>query len=368
MKDAQAEVKKRHFVYVISSHGYGHAARACAVMEAMLKRNRRFHFHIVTEVPQWFFNESLPAANFTYYRAFTDVGLAQKSPFEEDLTRSVKELKRNIPFSRELVRSLAHRLRPFSPHLVISDISVLGHLLSRALDIHSVLIENFTWDEIYRHYVSEAPELKPFIDYFSSLYARFDLRIQTQPVLRKIDGARPVAPIARKARSSAKTIRRKLAIPEEAPVALISTGGIKTRHAFLPRLKSFQQCYFIIPHDVEKMVIEDNLRVLPHHSNFYHPDLVKASDVVICKAGYSTVAEVYLHCRKIILIKRAVFPESQVIERFVHNQLIHRIVGTTFLTEKGWQQVLEGILKENVHQQVKPNGAQQVAKILTAFE
>ncbi len=360
-------MKTRHLVYVISSHGYGHAARACAVMEAMLKVDGNLHFHILTEVPQWFFKESLPIKNFTYHRAFTDVGLAQKSPFEEDIEQTIKNLRRNIPFSREFVRSLADDLQTFRPRVVITDISVLGNLLSRELNIPSVLIENFTWDEIYRHYLKNARELQPFIDYFSVLYNRFDLRIQTQPILKKINDAQQVAPIARRARSSAAEIRQKLSIPDDAPAVLISTGGIKTRHSFLPQLKSFRHCYFIVPHDVEKVVFEDNLRVLPHHSKFFHPDLVNASDVVVCKAGYSTVAEAYLHSKKIILIKRKVFPESRTIEAFVQKELVQRIVEPSFFDDQGWQKVLEEILKEKVRQQVNPNGAQQVAKILTAF-
>jgi hypothetical protein len=33
---------------------------------------------------------------------------------------------------------------------------------------------------------------------------------------------------------------------------------------------------------------KQNLVLLPHHSGFYHPDLVNASDAVIGKVGYST--------------------------------------------------------------------------------
>ncbi len=41
--------------YFISPHGFGHAARACAVMSAILERMPGVRFEIFTEVPRWFF-------------------------------------------------------------------------------------------------------------------------------------------------------------------------------------------------------------------------------------------------------------------------------------------------------------------------
>ena len=40
------------------------------------------------------------------------------------------------------------------------------------------------------------------------------------------------------------------------------------------------------------MRVEKNLILLPHHSVFFHPDLVNASDAVVGKLGYSTLAAV----------------------------------------------------------------------------
>ena len=60
--------------YFISPHGYGHAARACAVMAAMHELNPSIRFEIFTTIPQWFFDQSIPGT-FTYHNLLTDIGL-----------------------------------------------------------------------------------------------------------------------------------------------------------------------------------------------------------------------------------------------------------------------------------------------------
>ena len=68
----------------VSPHGFGHAARACAVIEALSRSRPAFRFHIFTTVPRWFFAESLSGC-FEYHLCCTDIGLVQVSPLEEDL-------------------------------------------------------------------------------------------------------------------------------------------------------------------------------------------------------------------------------------------------------------------------------------------
>ncbi len=49
--------------YFISPHGFGHAARAAAVMEATYEMDPAIRFEIFTQVPRWFFHDSL-SGNF----------------------------------------------------------------------------------------------------------------------------------------------------------------------------------------------------------------------------------------------------------------------------------------------------------------
>ena len=76
--------------YFITPHGFGHAARASAVMEAVNKIDPSVSFDIFTTVPRWFFENSL-SGRFTYNEFTTDVGLIQKTPFLHDLEQTIEK-------------------------------------------------------------------------------------------------------------------------------------------------------------------------------------------------------------------------------------------------------------------------------------
>ncbi|MEO1370779.1 MAG: hypothetical protein AAFX50_26650, partial [Acidobacteriota bacterium] len=70
--------------YIVSSHGFGHAARSAAVIDALNARRPEVRVEIVTTTPRWFFEQSL-AAPFGYREVTTDLGLVQASSLDEDL-------------------------------------------------------------------------------------------------------------------------------------------------------------------------------------------------------------------------------------------------------------------------------------------
>ena len=63
----------RRLAYFVSPHGFGHAARACAVMQAVRTAWPDVVFEVFTLVPEWFFAESL-GSGFRHHLLRTDVG------------------------------------------------------------------------------------------------------------------------------------------------------------------------------------------------------------------------------------------------------------------------------------------------------
>ncbi len=82
------ENHKKRIAYFISPHGYGHAARASAVMEELYGIDPEIEFDIFTKVPQWFFEDSL-SGGFEYYSVLTDIGLVQRTPLKVDLSETL---------------------------------------------------------------------------------------------------------------------------------------------------------------------------------------------------------------------------------------------------------------------------------------
>jgi len=302
----------------ITPHGFGHAARACAVMEAM-SAQCSVYFEVVTTVPEWFFDESLTAP-YTLHPISCDVGLVQRNSLEEDLGRTLELLDRFYPLDRNLVDRVAALF--VGCELVICDIAPLGITAAQRAGVVSVLVENFTWDWIYQSYIEQWPGFKSHISYLQQLYGAADYHLQAEPVCKSVKCDLLTNPIARQGRQDSSDIRDRLRVEETDTLVLVTMGGVPGTELPLDRMEGMEQC-FILPGWTEKeMVIQGNLRLLPPDSGIYHPDLVAACDAVIGKVGYSTMVEVYQAGIPFGYICRPDFRESAPLAAFINREMV----------------------------------------------
>ncbi len=356
-------VHTRAIAYFISPHGFGHASRAAAVMNALHEKIPAVHFEIFTLVPHWFFRESL-TASFTYHTLLTDIGLAQETSLREDIPQTLKRLKEFLPFDRALVSELGQRVTRLNCKLIVCDIAPLGIAVARAAGIPSVLVENFTWDWIYAGYAKHDSRFNKHIKYLRAIFRSADYHIQTEPVCDYWRANLSTPPVSREPRTSRKEIRKRLEIPQHAKTVLITMGGIPERHSFIEQLTQVKRVHFIIPGASQSIRIQANLILLPHRSKFYHPDLMNAADVVIGKAGYSTVAEAYHAGIPLGYIQRDKFRESKPMAVFIQKQMRGIEIPATRFKNEEWLAVLPNLLNLPRIKRRKENGAGQVADFM----
>ena len=367
--------------YFISSHGFGHATRACAVMAAMLERMPAARFEIFTQTPAWLFRDSLAAA-FTLHSALTDVGLAQVGPMQADLPQTLRRLDEFLPFDDALVARLAEQVQRLRCAIVVCDIAPLGLAVARAARLPSVLIENFTWDWIYAEYVAEEPRLAAHIAYLQSAFASADYHLKTEPAFTAPEAAKVdlvTAPISRRPHTHPDEIRRQLGVPAAAKAVLITMGGIPEAYSFLDQLADYAEYHFVIPgshgatgrrateqHAEERRAVErrNNVTLLPHHSAYFHPDLVNACDAVVGKAGYSTVAETYHAGVPLGYVLRARFRESEVIKTFVEREMPGLALPAAEFNTGAWLARLPDLLAQPRRPRGAPDGAAQAAEFI----
>src|SRR5512136_69870 len=116
---------ENNVAFFISPHGFGHAARAAAVIDGLDRIKPLVRAQVFTLVPRWFFRESLTAP-FTYHRLLNDIGLAQKTSLVEDIPETLRRLNKFVPFSPLLISGLARRIQKLKCTMVICDIAPLG--------------------------------------------------------------------------------------------------------------------------------------------------------------------------------------------------------------------------------------------------
>lgn len=328
----------------VSPHGFGHAARSAAVLEALGALLPDLELDLRTTVPEWFFRESLTIP-FRYRPFAGDVGMVQKSPVEEDLAATVDALERWWLACEELdLGDVVGALVAERCDLVVCDIAPLGLLAAREAGLRSVLLESFTWDWIYAPLVEAEPRLAPWLERFRSWFALADLRIQLEPVSAPGPRAVTVPPVARAPRAGQLDVRRRLVIEPGRAMVLVSLGGVEHRLERLASLDAHPEAVFVLPGAADRERWEGNLRLLPHRSPVHHPDLVAAADVVVGKLGYSTVAEAHAAGARMLYVSRPGFRESAVLEAFVRRHLPAEEISWAELASGAWVERLSALL------------------------
>lgn len=349
----------------VSSHGYGHASRACALMEAIHSRLSEVEFLIFSETPEWFFAESLASVPFRILPARTDVGFVQIDSLREDLPATLNALDTFLPLDPSTLDRCAAELLTRECRLVLCDLGPLGIGAARIAGVPSILIENFTWDWIYQAYLSDAPELDRHIDLMEAIFADANWHLQTRPLCRedppwRVDHVVP--PMSRRPRERPESVRDRLGIAPDQAMILVTMGGLVWAHAELNRLAAFPDHHFVIPGGASRQEVPANVRLLSHRSGFYHPDLVCASQAVVGKIGYSTLAEVYQAGRPFACVTRERFPESVLLSRFVREEMNGIVIAPQEFEAGDWIDCLAELLSRPQRPPSEIDGAGQAAE------
>jgi len=353
-----------YIAFFISPHGFGHAARASAVMDALWLKRPEVRFEIFTKVPVWFFENSL-SAPFKYHSCLTDIGMAQKSSLHEDLDQTIEQLNRFLPFEPLWSARLAERIKRLKCRLLVSDIAPLGIAVARKAGVPSVLVENFTWDWIYRQYEAAKPKFGEFANYLQAIFADTDHHIQTEPVCRPLKTELHTLPVSRALRSSSAAIRKCFQIDSDHPMVLITMGGIPTQNRFIDLLRHQSHITFIIPGGAECLTMNTNVIRFPFDADVYHPDLVQACDAVIGKVGYSTLAEVYHAGIPFGYIPRPKFRESEKLTAFIANKMNGMEIDADEYESGHWISRVDDLLALPRINRSSLNGSEQVADYLS---
>ena len=351
--------------WYITPHGFGHAARAGAVMAAIRRIHPAVAFDVYTTVPAWFFDDvDIGPVNFRPLQ--TDVGLVQQTPLVEDPAETLRRLSAFYPLADSYICGLSDEMVRNGVDLVVADIAPAGLAAAAMAGIPSVLIENFTWDWIYASYCSRWPGFERHIAYLAALFGRADVHIQAIPVCRPEPCHLTVPPVSRSARTPATDIRARLGIAQGTRMVLLTLGGTPVSEAMLTALRVPEGFCLVAPGGPERL--EGILRVvrLPVNSGYYHPDLIRAADAVIGKAGYSTMAEIYRYGAPFGFVSRPRFREAPVMEAFITDKMGGLRVPEDMFESGNWGGLMEDLVALRTPAVSGENGAETIARFLVA--
>ena len=288
-------------VFYISGHGYGHASRQTAVIQALKARCADLRVVVRTSAPRWLFDRS-PAAPVEVVPGAVDTGVVQVDSLTVDVGASIDEawaFHERLPARSE---GEARWLETQAASLVVADIPPLAFAAAERAGLPAVGVSNFTWDWIYQAYqpeIASAPDLVPVIRraYQTAAVA---WRLPMHGGFESFPTVVDVPLIGRRSTLDRRDARRRLRLPADRPLVFVEFGryglesidwaGVSTVAGYGIVLTAEETWAALDARAVEWPFLVVSERTLGERVRPYE-DLLRAVDVLVTKPGYGMIAE-----------------------------------------------------------------------------
>jgi hypothetical protein len=302
-------------VWYVSGHGFGHGARSGLVMRELRRLAPRIQIMARTVTPSWLYPAEVQRTPVE-----VDVGVLQA----DSLTMLVDEtIVRAAEFERArpaIVSAEANAVTRLHASAVVGDIPPLAFDVAAEIGVPGLAIGNFSWDWIYARLGNTHPEVDEVVESIRASERRTTLlfRLPFHDEMAAFPRREDVSLIANVSRADRRATRRRLGLPEEEPVVLISYGGFALRRLEPSLLGAVHGVTFVTT-TPPTGIVPPNVVTLPLQTDGYR-DLLAACDAVMMKPGYGTVADCIANRVPMIYTSRPGFGEEAVLvgamERF----------------------------------------------------
>lgn len=304
--------------YYISDYGFGHASRGVAIIRELLTQSHTVKVIVCHSYAIGFIKESLANEACVEYREVsTDIGYKLK---QSSIEPDVKGM--NIVFDTymksldDLVRDELKFCKDTGVDAILSDIVPFPFKVAKELNIPSIGISNFTWYTAYKQLI-EKNKLESLKGYYSLMDYYFSLTTSNEPKWG-IVGEREFGFVSRECdEKEVKELRQKID-PNGSKTIVYFGLGMRSMMDQLDTLALWDSpnCTFVVSNNVD--VQKENVYKIPkHYTESQH--FISASDLVITKAGWSTIAEAINSNKSLIVLNRSCMEEDQNTIQYLRN-------------------------------------------------
>lgn len=302
----------------ISSHGFGHMTRCLGILENILNTSD-YNLYIACGKRQNDFARIYLEKykdRIIYKDLLTDIGLInKKKSLEIDKFLLQQQLLEFTSSWVNVVNDEYDFLKNLNVKCIVSDISPIGTLVGHKLQIPVVLITNFTWVEQYEYIGIDESIIDRYRQAYSYVtkFIKYDLCLSINSV-----NCQEVYEVGFTCREI--DIDKVEKIKKQYGKSIMVTCG-KSANLNTINIKNFNGTIFTtsgidITCDEDCNVVNLPIDILDTQN------YIAASDMVITKAGWGTIAEAVLGHTNLVLIERPSAKEDSFnIEKIKENKL-----------------------------------------------
>jgi uncharacterized protein (TIGR00661 family) len=300
--------------FYISSHGFGHLTRSLVIIEKLLKKTDA-QIYIVSgakqlEFAKLYLSEYLDRLSVS--ELTTDIGLINhKNKLSIDKEALELKLCDFIESWDRVVDNELDKLKNFNIKMIVTDISPIGALVAKKLNIKCYAISNFTWVELYKKLGVNERIIDEFISAYKNIdeFIEYSLRL---PSIHRFGKSVGVGLISREIDFS-----RVKEIKETCGRYVLFTFG---QSAELNQINADDYQGNIIVFDGVE-IFAPHVTKLPLET-VDTQNYIAASSLVIGKAGWGTIAESLISGVPLVLIERPdVYEDTYMINQLKKQKL-----------------------------------------------
>jgi hypothetical protein len=303
---------RANILFYVSGHGFGHATRIAALIQAVSAHDDRA-LAVRSEAPHWIFTSRAPGVSCS--AAPIDVGLLQANGLDFDLAASLAAHEAFGAHWNDAVEREARWISETRAELVVADIPALAFAAAQRAGVRAVGVGNFGWDWILDAYSKVEPRWSPIVERYRAAYATAD-QLFRLPLCEEMSAFSDVTDVPLLVNRSAldfSECRRIVGIaPDELRrVVLVSFGGLG-EVASTAGASSDLDGYLFLGIGPRPRGFPGDWRDVASPA-VPHEQLICAADAVLGKPGFSTVAEILAHERRFLFLAREQFRENAIL-------------------------------------------------------
>ena len=309
---------------------------------------------------------------FRFFECPCDTGIAQIDSLRLDEEESVRRAATFYATFEERAAREAAFLHEHRVDLVVSDAPPLACAAAALAGRRSIVISNFTWDWIYAGYKDRfdvlAPSVIPTIRHAYS-EATEAWRLPMHGGFNDIRTVKDLPWVARHATMKRDAVLRRLAVPDDKPLAMSSFGGYGLDGLNLDTLDCLGTWTVVITGRERPPDLPDGVSFVDENAMYAaglrYEDLVAACDVVVTKPGYGIISECLANDTALLYTSRGHFVEYDVMVREMPRVLRCAYIDRESLLAGRWRESLDGLLGSPPPPEHPPtNGADVAAEWL----
>ncbi|NJK62959.1 MAG: glycosyl transferase [Synechococcaceae cyanobacterium SM2_3_1] len=350
-------------IYVaVTAHGFGHATRTAAVMQALVRLNPEVLPIFVTPSPPWLLDKYMEG-RYLHRPRRLDVGVIQKDGLQMDLEATLAELAAFQQGSAQLIEAEVAFIETNRVRLVFGDIPPIAAAIANKARLPCWMEGNFGWDFIYRPYGSE---FKPYVQWIQDLYSRCDrlLKLPMHEPMAAFPHQELVGMTGGDPRFRAEEVREKLSLDPDRPLVLLTFGGFGILDFPYAAIEKFPDWLFLT-FDAHAPELP-NLRCL--NGEIWRPvDVMLLCSQVVSKPGYGTLSEALRLGIPMNCITREGFAESPLLIEGLKRYGKHRIVPQEVFFEQPWTFLEDPFVDPTHPEELDTQGNQAIAQALNDY-